>query len=426
MARRGRLRRPFSFALSSIASRRVMRLILINDVSVILGGATKVAMQCVEAGLSAGLDCTVLVGDDGEGVRRNFPAAKVEALGETPLRDGVRLRDVVDRNFNRQAYAALDRLLGASAEKTVVHVHGWSQILSPSIFHALAKHGARVIVTAHDFFLTCPNGGYLNFNTGEVCEQQPMSFGCLASNCDKRNYLHKLWRVSRMLTQTSAGKDFWGRVEVILAHENMELHLTGGALQHFQTLRTPCNPLTAGPVRAWENSRALFLGRMTWEKGVRTLAEALNCTGRAATLIGRGPLLQEMQAALPHCYVPGWLEDSEVNRMAAEARFFIMPSRMPEPYGLVAAEAVMSGIPVIASSNALIAEEVSRNGAGLVFESGNAASLAEKIALMDNDALVRNLSEGAYEYGKRIAPSNDEWRQRIVDIYRGNSSLSVH
>lgn len=403
-----------------------MRLLVINDVSVVLGGATKVAMQCIEAATEADIDCTVLVGDDGEAVRRSFPKAKVVALGERPLRDGVHARDVIDRNYNRAAYAALDRLLAASDEETVVHVHGWSQILSPSIFHALSRHRVRVIVTAHDFFLSCPNGGYLNFRSGEVCLQRPLSLGCLASDCDKRNYLHKLWRVTRMLTQLGAGEDFWDRVEVILAHESMEPYLNGGAIRQFRTLRTPCKPLTAVPAKPWQNDRMLYLGRMTWEKGVRTLAEALNKTGRSATLIGRGPLLEEMQAALPHCYVPGWLDDSEVGRLAADSRFFVMPSRMPEPYGLVAAEAVMSGIPVIVSSNALIAEEVVRNDAGLVFESGNADSLAETIALMDNDVLVRHLSEGAYEYGKRIAPSDDEWRRRILDIYRGNSSLPVH
>ncbi|MGX5668412.1 glycosyltransferase family 4 protein [Rhizobium daejeonense] len=395
-----------------------MRLVIVNDVSVVLGGATKVAMQCIEAGIAAGMDCSVLVGDDGEGVRARFPGAKVTSLGERPLRDGVRLRDVIDRNYNRRAYEALDNMLAEGDEETVVHVHGWSQILSPSIFHALARHRARVIVTAHDFFLNCPNGGYLNFRTGDVCNYQPMSTACVCSNCDKRNYMHKLWRVGRMLTQRSAGQTFWNRVEVILAHENMEPYLRSAGLKHFRTLRTPCKPLTAEPVRAWQNDRTLFLGRMTWEKGVRTLAEALNRTGRTATLIGQGPLLKEMQDALPNCYVPGWLEDSEVQRIAAEARFFLMPSRMPEPYGLVAAEAMMSGIPVIVSSNALIAEEVASNGAGLVFESGNAASLAEKMAMMDSVVTVRRLSEGAYEYGKRIAPDGYEWSRRLTDIYQ--------
>ncbi|APG93729.1 glycosyltransferase family 4 protein [Sinorhizobium americanum] len=400
-----------------------MRLILVNDVSIIRGGATKVALQCIDASRQAGLNCAVLVGDDGEGLMPRFTGIRTVALGERPLRDGPTFTDVFEKNYNKHAYDALDGLLKETDEETVVHVHGWSQILSPSIFYALAKHKAKVIVTAHDFFLSCPNGGLINFQSGTVCDVRPLSTACLTTNCDKRNYLHKLWRFRRTLTQRGVGEEFWSRVGIVLAHESMEPFLHSGPLQHFTTLRTPTEPLTPTPVEAWRNHRTVFLGRMCWEKGVRTLADALNKTGRTATLIGRGPLLDEMQRALPHCWVPGWLADEEVTTLAGEARVFIMPSRMPEPYGLVAAEALMSGIPVIISSNALIAAEVERNGAGLVFRSGDAGSLAERLASTDDDRLMQRLCEGALALGQRIAPSKAEWGRRMVDIYTGRSGL---
>lgn len=102
-----------------------------------------------------------------------------------------------------------------------------------------------------------------------------------------------------------SGRGVLGPGGVILAHEGMEPYLSDGPLQNFLALRTPSTPLTQFPVAAWKNERALFLGRMSVEKGVWALAEALNLTGRAATLIGQGPLLQKIQQALPHCYVPG-------------------------------------------------------------------------------------------------------------------------
>ncbi|ACP21480.1 polysaccharide biosynthesis protein, putative (plasmid) [Sinorhizobium fredii NGR234] len=400
-----------------------MRLILVNDVSIIRGGATKVALQCIDASRQAGLNCAILVGDDGEGLMPRFAGIRTVALGQRPLRDGPTFTDVFEKNYNQHAYDALDGLLKETDEETVVHVHGWSQILSPSIFYALAKHKAKVIVTAHDFFLSCPNGGLINFQSGAVCDVRPMSAACLTTNCDKRNYLHKLWRFRRTLTQRGVGEEFWSRVGIVLAHESMEPFLHSGPLQHFITLRTPTEPLTHTPVEAWRNHRTLFLGRMCWEKGVRTLADALNKTGRTATLIGRGPLLDEMQRALPHCWVPGWLADEEVTTLAGQARVFIMPSRMPEPYGLVAAEALMSGIPVIISSNALIAAEVERYDAGLVFRSGDAGSLAESLASTDDDRLMQRLCEGALGLGQRIAPSKAEWGRRMVDIYTGRSGL---
>ncbi|WP_163269545.1 glycosyltransferase [Chelativorans alearense] len=403
-----------------------MHLLILNDVSAVWGGATKVAMRCMDAGLAAGMECTILVGDDGAGLDARFPGAQVEALGERPLRDGATLTDVFSRNFNKHAYRAVRRLLEARSSEAVVHVHGWSQILSPSIFYALARHDVRVMVTTHDFFLTCPNGGYVNYRKGSICGARPLSLPCLISNCDKRNYLHKLWRFGRSVTQRGAGEAFWNRVGVILAHENMGPYLRASPLKNFLTLRTPAEPLSRnGPVAAWKNERILFLGRMTWEKGVRTLAEALKITETSATLIGRGPLLPEIRQALPHCWVAGWLADDEVARIAAETRYLIMPSRMPEPYGLVTAEALMSGLPVIVSSNALIAQEVAENNAGLVFESGNAQSLAEKIALMQSDDLVKRLSLGAFAYGRKIAPTWEEWSRKIIDIYTGKTRFAA-
>ncbi|MEY9200006.1 glycosyltransferase family 4 protein [Sinorhizobium sp. CCBAU 05631] len=402
-----------------------MRLIVINDVSVVRGGATKVAVQCLQACRNAGIDCTFFVGDDGVGVKELDVAVRTIALGERPLRDGHSIADIFDKHFNKRAYEMLSALLSESQEETVVHVHGWNQILSPSIFHALAASKARVIITAHDYFLNCPNGGRLNFRSGAICNLKPMSLDCLLTNCDKRNYFHKLWRFRRSLVQSGAGDAFWERVEVVLAHEGMETYLKSGPLRHFTTLRTPTEPLTRLSTEPWRRERIVFLGRMTWEKGVRTLGEALRMTGQAATLIGRGPLLAEMQEALPHCWVPGWLDDEMVSETAAQARAFVMPSRMPEPYGLVAAEALMSGIPVIVSSNALIAEEIESNGAGLIFESGDAGSLAEALVKIKSDSLVRKLAEGARAFGKNVAPSRKEWERQLIGIYRGESALQL-
>ncbi len=396
-----------------------MRVIIVTDEFVITGGCAKVALQCLEASLEAGLETAVLVGDDGKDILERFPQVKTVALGEIPLRDSQKISDVVTKTYNQRAHEAMKSLLDWAGPDAVVHVHGWSQILSPSIFYALSKSPARVLVTAHDFFLNCPNGGLINYNSGEICRVQPMSMACLGSNCDKRSYTHKLWRFNRQLVQAGAGDDFWSKVGVILVHENMAGYYGGSPLREFLTLRTPSEPLTRAQFNPWENQQITFLGRMTWEKGVRTLAEALNLTQKAAVLIGRGPLQEEIKTTLPHCQIKGYLSDEEVSQEATRSRYFIMPSRMPEPYGLVAAEAIMSGLPVIVSSNSLNAEEIGREGAGLVFQSGDAESLAAAIRRMDDDGLVKELSLGARAYSGKITLSKEGWAEALVNIYKG-------
>jgi glycosyltransferase involved in cell wall biosynthesis len=398
-----------------------MRVIIVHDFSTEIGGAEKIVALCIRASVEAGFETAALVGDSGESLRSSYPTLKLLALGERALREGLKVPDVFTKVYNRRAFEAMNSLLDWGGDDAVVHVHGWSQILSPSIFYALARHKARVIASAHDFFLGCPNGAFLNFQNGEICRLRPLSTSCLLSKCDKRNYAHKLWRFSRTSFQRRVGDEFWSRLEVLLAHEDMEKYLKSVPVRHFMTLRPPTKPFTDRRVEAWRNKEIVFLGRMTWEKGVQTLVEALASTGKSATLVGRGPLLAETQAALPNCSVPGWLDDDQVADLTRRARIFLMPSRMPEPYGMVAAEAIMCGIPVIVSSNALIANEISKNSAGLVFRSGDPGSLSEQLAKIEDDNLIRKLSDGAFEYSRRIAPNLAEWRQKLLSIYTGEA-----
>src|SRR5208283_2222892 len=97
-------------------------------------------------------------GDSGENARLSQVGATMVALGEQRLMDAgfrtVWLRGL----YNRKASTALSHWIARNDDPdTVYHVHGWSQILSPSIFAGLSPVISRTIVTAHDFFLACPN-----------------------------------------------------------------------------------------------------------------------------------------------------------------------------------------------------------------------------------------------------------------------------
>ena len=97
--------------------------------------------------------------------------------------------------YNRRALTTLAEWIARNdTPETVYHLHVWSQVLSPSAFVALAAVRQRMLITAHDFFLVCPNGAYANYTTGETCALKPLSARCLTTACDKRNHAHKLWR----------------------------------------------------------------------------------------------------------------------------------------------------------------------------------------------------------------------------------------
>lgn len=393
-------------------------LLTISDFSDASGGATKVAADCVRAAAAAGMRVGALYGDDGPADGAAPSKLEVVALDQSALRQGLRRGDVVEKLYNMRAARALQGLLRRLGPRTVVHVHTWAQILSPAIFYALKRANARVIVTAHDFFLSCPNGGYINYQTGAVCELTPLSARCLATHCDKRHYSHKAWRAQRTALQFSVGHNFWKNVLVIMAHEAMEAPLrrfTG--LNRFVELRSPTRAFFTTPVDVAKNHGVAFLGRMTWEKGVHVLAEALESLGRGGVFIGQGPLLEQVRRSAPRSEALGWRSAEEASQRLRQARVFVMPSLMPEPYGLTAVEAMMSGLPVIVSDACLIAHEIREAGAGVTFRSGDAQDLAAAIRKFDDDAFAARTAEAALAFSLRIAPTRDEWAKRLIDIY---------
>jgi glycosyltransferase involved in cell wall biosynthesis len=82
--------------------------------------------------------------------------------------------------------------------------------------------------------------------------------------------------------------------------------------------------------------------------------------------------------------------------MLRQARALVFPSIWPETYGLVVVEALACGIPVVVSDNTAAAGLVTDGETGLVFPSGDAAALAERLGRLRNDAFVERLGQAAH------------------------------
>jgi glycosyltransferase involved in cell wall biosynthesis len=96
-----------------------------------------------------------------------------------------------------------------------------------------------------------------------------------------------------------------------------------------------------------------------------------------------------------------------------------MPSRTPEPFGLVAAEAAFSGLPVILFGSSLLSQEVATMDLGFVPDQINAKSLAETLTRMAQlePGQIRAMSERGYEKKAAFALSPDGWVDGLCDHY---------
>ena len=273
----------------------------------------------------------------------------------------------------------------------VAHFHNTFPLISPSAYYACAAAGVPVIQTLHNFRLLCPGANFLR--DGRVCEE------CLGCTLAWPALAHACYRQSRPATAAAAA--------MLAAHRAMNtwrtkialyLALTEFSRQKFIVGGLPAERIAVkpnfvehdpGPKRGFGHY-ALYVGRLSEEKGLRTLLSAwLQLSEKVPLKIaGHGPLQEQLLREFPEFQGAGspqveWLGPvprTQIPRLMHGARFLIFPSICFENFPLAIAEAFACGLPVIGSRLGATAELVSDSSTGLLFTAGDARDLAAKVA----------------------------------------------
>jgi len=130
---------------------------------------------------------------------------------------------------------------------------------------------------------------------------------------------------------------------------------------------------------------ALFVGRLSAEKGIRTMLSAWRLLKSVPLkIVGDGPLMSEVKAQIERerlaIDVPGRLPREEVFSLMRQASFLVFPAECYENFPMTIAEAFACGLAVLASRLGAMAELVEDGQIGLLFEPGNPEDLAARVA----------------------------------------------
>ena len=399
----------------------IERVVVISDDAVESGGAAGIALRSVRMLSARGLPVTVLNGSADPGL--DLPGLEMRSLGGQALLEGNRAAAALRGLYSRPAGRFVaDWIARNDTPGTVYHLHNWHKVLSPAIFPPLRRVADRLVMTAHDYFLVCPNGGQFDFRNGGVCERVPLSLGCLATNCDRRHYAHKLWRAGRQAIRNAAIDLARGPATVVAVHEGMRPYLARGGIgaERVAVLRNPVVPWRSERVRAERNREILYVGRLERDKGVDVVAAAAREAGLPLRIVGDGPLRAELARDYPEAVLMGWRKPAEIAALVEEARLLVVPTRWRETFGLVTLEAVMSGLPVLVSRHALIAQEVVDLGCGEACDPDDRGSLAAQMRRLGGDDLqVRWMSESGFYRARDLAPLPEAWCEGLLALYRG-------
>jgi glycosyltransferase involved in cell wall biosynthesis len=315
----------------------------------------------------------------------------------------------------------------------VVHVHNTFVMISPSIYWACRAAQVPVVQTLHNYRLFCPSGNFLR--EGRICEE------CLQRSL-WRGVSHGCYHGSRLATATVAmmltvhrWRETWTQLV------DCYIVLSEFARRKFQEAGLSASKLVVKPnfvapdpgVRTGEGEYALFVGRLSEEKGLTALLAAWDLAHCPVPLriIGDGPLRPELemqvaQRKLTGITFCGRLTHPQTLAAIKGAKFLIYPSGCYEQCPTAILEAYACGVPVMAPALGSMEEMVADGCTGVHFRAGDPDDLAAKIQGLCWDAQrLERMGHGARaEYEARYTPERNY--QKLVKIYQGLISSRLH
>jgi glycosyltransferase involved in cell wall biosynthesis len=285
--------------------------------------------------------------------------------------------------YNSEAYDRVRSLI-MRCRPDVMHVHNTFPLLSPAVYYAAASERVPVVQTLHNYRLLCPAA--VLFRKGSICEK------CLKTRSFWPSAVHGCYRGSRLTTAAAAAMLSMHRVLRTQNHVTTYIALSEFARSKFVEAGMPKNKIVVKPNFTHPDpgpgdgsgAHCLFVGRLTVEKGVRTLLEAWTRFSPPLPLdiIGDGDLAPSVAAAAQKFSTIHWhgrVDKARVYERMKRAALLVLPSIWYEAFPMVVIEAFAMGLPVVASRLGAMATIVRQQSNGLHFSPGDPADLAAKV-----------------------------------------------
>jgi len=323
----------------------------------------------------------------------------------------------------RDSYREIKALL-ARERPDLAHFHNTFPLISPAAYYACRDAGVPVVQTLQNYRLLCPAATFLNHGRlCEACVEHSLWRG-VADGC-YRNSRAETSAVALMLTVHRRLGTWTRLVDCYIA-------LTEFGRRKFIEGGLPAEKIAVKPnfvhpdpgAREGPGEYALFVGRVSEEKGLRTLLTAwVRLNNRISLeIVGDGPLRRTLQneaqrRTMRSIHFCGWMSRDRTLAAIKQACFLVFPSEWYEGFPLTMAEALACGVPVICSRLGAMQEIVEDGRTGLHFTPGNADDLAAKVewawAHSEEMAAMGCAARAEYE-AKYTAERN---YQMLVEIY---------
>lgn len=264
----------------------------------------------------------------------------------------------------------------------VVHLNNIHSYLSPVLAQMASDYGAKVVWTLHDYKLVCPS--YSCLNGGKVCEEcfdNPLAV--VGKRCMKNSLLAGVLAYAEAKKWSKEKLTAW--TDVFLCPSRfMSLKMEEGGLPptklyHLYNFISPemMEFYLQRGVNLKRQDYYCYVGRLSPEKGIRTLLKVAAGLPYELRVAGTGPLDEELRrefAACANIKFLGHCSLEKVQDLFANARFSVVPSECYENNPFSVIESLCGGTPFVGADIGGI-PELANNKNGIIFSSGDTKSL---------------------------------------------------
>lgn len=401
-----------------------MKILLINKYLYPRGGAETYLLQLGENLQAWGHSVEYFGMEDERRMVGNRVNAYVRNVDYHSGKLADKVRGALCSIYSAEARRKLRRVL-EDFQPDVCHLNNFHYQLTPSILleirkwsQAAGKH-CRVIYTAHDSQLVCPNHLMRNPVSGENCRQ------CLNGRflpCVKGNCIHGS-RIRSLLGALNGW--YWNRRGtyryldgILVPSRFLAEQLSVNSLLREKILVFPNFVEGPQPEEAAEKDEyVLYFGRYSREKGIETLLQAAKALPEIRFVFaGDGPMKEAIRKC-SNATDMGFLSGDVLKTVIRRGQFTIVPSECFEncPYSVL--ESQRLGTPVLGADIGGIPELIRPGETGELFESGNAEALACKIKMLRLNP--QKLRMYAANCKKLAAPTPERYCEMLEDYYQG-------
>lgn len=404
-----------------------MKVLLVNKYHYFRGGSETYYFGLAELLRKAGHEVIFFAMED----EHNLPCAQSEYFVSNVEFNGTlsaldQLKAAARMVYSLEAKRKFDKLL-RNEKPDIIHINLFHRVLTASIVDVAKKHHIPIVFTMHDLNCICPNHTMLNH--GKICEAclHGNYMNCVKCVCFKDSRLKCL--MAAIESEYNKRSGLYNKIDCFITpsefYKNllMKSGLTKKRIIHMKNF-LPAE--TEYAIRGKRGDYVLFFGRLSYEKGILTLIEAMKHVKAPLLIAGTGPEEDAIRQKIAvsglsdRVTLLGFKSGTELWSYVMNAGCVVIPSEWYEASGYTACEAQAMGKPVVVTDAGGLPENIVNGETGIVCPMSDVKKLAEAI----NCIMI--IPDEGYERMARLAVNNAQvlfdasrYVQRVMDIYQG-------